>query len=743
MKINRNNRTKIEELLVDESIFAMQNGLIGVKGNFAEGYGDRDYKQTLINGFFNYYPYHYEENSPVFPQIGQRIINVIDGQTIEFYIDDLPINKTTCNLISLSREFDLKKGLTTRKAIYKTNDNKVFTIEEERLVSLVQLELLAIKIKISTQNHNGKIKVLSKLTLPSKFTKKIEDSRINVPDEIQINISDKSIDDEGVYLKAKTTSSNLCLGVGLSHSDKFTYYYNNEGFIGLKYINLSKDNPYEFIKYVVYTPSTIHKNVIETTHNILKTINNKGYDYYTKLQKQYIDDFWKKTHLKILENEEKNMMLQYNLYQLYTSTNNKYNLNIPAKGLTGEGYEGHYFWDTEIYMIPFFTITNPSLAKNLLLYRYFHLNQAKQEAKKLGVNYGAKIPWRTIDGFEASPYYLAGSAQYHINSDVAYSIIKYYEYTNDLDFMINYGFELLIETARFLYHSGNFSNESFHILGITGPDEYTALVNDNYYTNTMAKYHFNYIYEFYNENKEKLYKYIDKSGLNEKEIHDFKEAANKMYIKFDETLEIFAQDDSFLQKPELDLNIIPKENFPLLLHYHPMFIYKHQILKQADVLLALVLLDYNNLEILENNFNYYLKRTTHDSSLSKCIHSLVAFRLGKSKLGYSYLNDILKMDLENSNKNTDHGLHIANSGGIYLTLIYGIIGLRIHKNNLWIRPTLPKKLKGIETSITYQETKIFITLKEKIEIKVSKPINLGIYNDIILINEIYHCDYKF
>jgi len=474
----------------------------------------------------------------------------------------------------------------------------------------------------------------------------------------------------------------------------------------------------------------------------LKFIDENGYEFYKKLQQKHVTEFWNKTNLHIVGNHSLDEMVQYNLYQLYASANDNHNYSIPAKGLTGEGYEGHYFWDTEIYMLPFFTITNPSLAKNLLLYRYHHMSEAKTEALKQGYPKGVKIPWRTINGQEASPYFLAGSAQYHINSDVAYAVIQYFEFTNDIDFMIHYGFELLLETARFLYAAGHFSNDKFHIFNVTGPDEYTALINDNYYTNSMAKYHFNFIVNFYHSQKANLLELIQKAKLYEDEIQQFKLAADNIYIKFDQALGIFAQDDSFLQKPEWDFHSLPDTQFPLLLHFHPAYIYGHQVLKQADVLLSMFLLDYQDSEILENSFNYYIKRTTHDSSLSKCIHSIIAFRLGNTDLGFSFLSDILGMDLENKNKNTHHGLHIANSGGIYLVLLYGIIGLRIHEDCLLIRPHLPEEMKGISTKINYRGIDIDITLGKTINIRVSQPITLGIYNDFIQVTDEYHCDYR-
>lgn len=741
-KISRVNRFLHDQLLVDESIFALQNGLIGVRGNFAEGYGIDDYRQTLINGFYNFYDYHYEEGSPAFPQKGQRIIHVIDGQSMEFYVNGKAINMSSCKLKNLIREFDIEKGLTIRKAEYLTDEGYHFQIIEERLISFIQKELFTIRVSIESPDYEGEVVLISKLNLPNPQKQVDFDVRINQPKEKQLIIETEEVDDLGAYIVSKTTKSDLHLAVGMSHSDICEYLKSETGYQAVFKINLNKESKYTMTKFLVYTPSIIYTDVLKTNQDIIKDVKSKSFDYYVKLQTQHLHEFWDKVGLEIINNDKIDGMIQYNLYQLYACANNDFRFNIPAKGLTGEGYEGHYFWDTEIYMLPFFIVTNPNHAKNLLLYRYHHMLEARIEAKHQGSDKGIKIPWRTINGEEASSYFPAGSAQYHINSDVAYAVIKYYEFTGDSEFMINYGFELLLETARFLYSVGNYHNNKFHINGVTGPDEYSAMVNDNYYTNSMAKYHFEYVGKLYYTFKEQIADKDNLLNVNESEIKELLKAANQMYFVYDEDLKIIAQDDAFLKKAELDINSIPKDKFPLLLHFHPMFLYKHQVLKQPDVLMSMFLLDFDDERVIENNFNYYLQRTTHDSSLSRCIHSIMAFRLNKLDLAYEYFDEILKIDMENTHKNTHHGVHIANSGGIYLALVFGIIGLRIKPEHLVIRPHFPKKLGGMTWETNYQGTKIHLELKDKIYIKVSKPITLGIYTDMVNIVDEYQCDYK-
>lgn len=734
MKLIRTNRINNQELLVDESIFALQNGLIGVRGQFSEGYGDKDVKQTLVNGFYNYYDYKYEENSPMFPQKGQRIINIVDGQSIELLINNKKIDKQHCQITQMKRTFLLNKGLTERIIDYKTDDGIIIRLQEERLTSLQEKTLFTTRLTISSPNYNGPMRILSKLVLPNHQNGIRTDSRINRATERELVIIDRFEDSEGVSLLTESTTSNLMLGVAMAHNQPMIYYFHEQGFEG--YQDISLEQPYILEKHVSYVPQMMSDQVIKTAQAVVARAKHSGFDSYVKQQTSLLKQFWRSSSIDISGNQALDQMVKYNMYQLFASGVDDSHFSIPAKGLTGEGYEGHYFWDTEVYMIPFFTLTNPEMAKTLLLYRYHHFKEAKQLAFNHGIQKGVKIPWRTINGDEVSPYFLAGSAQYHINSDVAYAVIKYYQWTHDHQFMIDVGYEMLIETGRFLLSSGHYYKGLFNLNGVTGPDEYTVMVDNNFYTNAMAKYHFEKIVDYYPLFKDSL------DDLNAQEIQAFKDAARKMKLSYDAKLKVFPQDDTFMQKKPFDFTKVPKEQLPMLLHFHPLFIYRHQILKQADVLLALILLGMNEHEVLKHNFDFYLPKTTHDSSLSKCIHSIVAFRLKDSKIGYQYLEDIAKLDLENTQNNTDHGLHIANSGGIYMSLVTGILGLFYNDSHLTISPFKPQQMAAISFKIIYQNQIIQFQLDDMIHISVEKPIQLGIYNDIINIVDDYHCMYK-
>lgn len=738
-KLTRDNRIKKAELLVDETIFSVANGYLGIRGTFTEGYGtDFEYNQTYLNGFYDYYDYFYEENLTGFPQRGQKFVNLIDGQMMEFIINKIPINIGSCEVLSLKREYDLSLGMTKRRIHYKTLDNYEFIINERKIVSSKFKDLIAIEMIFESVNYNGEVLIKSYLQESIKKEPKDKDPRINSSDTKHLEITE--VLTKKSRINSKTISSNLLMTSSIYHSETFEYEDYINKIVGKKVYEISEGDSIKIVKYIIHTSSLYDKDYITKNNEVKEEVIKFTFDDLLVFQKSYFTDFWEKTYIKVENDGFIESILNYNLYQINSSGGESSLHNIAAKGLSGEGYEGHYFWDTEIYLVPFFALTNPEKAKKLLMYRYNTLDQARNEALNLGYTKGAKIPWRTINGDEISPYYPAGSAQFHINSDVSYAIIKYFEVTNDLEFMKNYGFEMLLETARFLLEALDYKDGVYHLNGVTGPDEYTTVVDDNYYTNQMLKYHFKNTYDLYNEYKDDLDKVIEKIQVTHVEIEKLLDVSNKINLVFNKELNIYAQDASFLNKKKLDLKSIPKDKFPLLLNYHPLYLYKHQVLKQADTLLSMVLLDFEDESIYRDSFNYYEPITTHDSSLSKCIYSIAAFKLGKLEIGCKYFKEVLETDLLNNHKNTQHGLHVANLGGSYLGIIYGVLGLRVHKNYLSINPKVTKEIKGYELNIIYRGSKINFKVGKSLEIESNKEVLIRINEKNVLIDGYFKID---
>jgi alpha,alpha-trehalose phosphorylase len=366
-----------------------------------------------------------------------------------------------------------------------------------------------------------------------------------------------------------------------------------------------------------------------------------------------------------------------------------------------------------MYIEPFFTLTVPEISRNFISYRYATLGEARKNAGALGHRQGALFPWRTIMGRECSGYFPSGTAQYHINGDIAWSVVSYYLATGDFDFIAEKGAEIVFECARLWVDTGSWYKGRFEIHGVTGPDEYTCLVNNNYFTNLSAKFNLYWAARFYAMLKEAgaLENLARKIGLKAEEIAGFEKAGEAMYLPYDEDLGINPQDDSFLSKKKWNLAATPKGNFPLLLHYHPLHLYRHQVCKQADTVLAhFIFEDAQSEETIRNSFLYYEGITTHDSSLSTCIFSITASKLGFHEKAYSYFGDSAMLDLYNTHGNTRDGIHTANMGGNWMAIVYGFAGLRVRESGLSFSPRLPGKWQACRFRIAYRDSRIQVEM---------------------------------
>lgn len=375
-------------------------------------------------------------------------------------------------------------------------------------------------------------------------------------------------------------------------------------------------------------------------------------------------------------------------------------------------------------------------------YRFTILDFARKRAKQMGHTIGALYPWRTIAGEECSPFFPAGTAQYHINVDIAYSIIQYFEVTEDVNFMVEKGLEMLVEIARLMHHIGHFRNDNkFCIDAVTGPDEYTCIVNNNYYTNVLTKNLFDKIGVIWNKIKEshkgKLEEISAKIKFNEEELINFEKAGKEMYLPFDKERKLHPQDDSFFNKKVWDFENTPKEKYPLLLNYHPLTLYRHQVCKQADTILAHFLLEEETeLEFIENDFNYYEKITTHDSSLSTCIFSIMANRIGEYEKAYDYFMNTSRLDIDNLHHNTENGIHTACMGGSWMSIVFGFAGMRVINGELSFRPNLPKKWKSLNFKINFKNRILNCYLETNtIEIKLLDGQPLKVNNNLIAVND--------
>lgn len=741
-----------ENNLKNETLFSIGNGYIGMRGNFEEGIYNKEnsIEGTYINGFYETHKINYGEKAYAFPETGQSMINIINSKTIKIFADDEELLVDKSRIIDYKRVLDFKEGVLKRSIVYETKKGKKVSLEFERLASFTEKHLCIIRLSLNSIDYDGKIKLVSLLDGDAKNYVSEDDPRLGSGISGRaFFITDKNIDKNMLKMKIQTKNSNLkllCTSKNILSCKSFiSSNYEEEYKIGISYeINIKKSENIIFDKYIVYiTSRDCCENDMDTiSKDLLDEALNKGFEKIKYEQIEYLTDFWYKSDIEIKGDLHLQQGIRFNMFHLLQSTGKDGKTNIGAKGLTGEGYEGHYFWDTEMYVVPFFTFTKPEIARKLLEYRYNTLDKARERSRQMSHKKGALFPWRTINGEECSAYFPASTAQYHINADIAYAIKKYVEATEDFDFLREMGAEIVFESARIFADISHYvEGKGYCIDGVTGPDEYTAIVNNNAYTNIMAKEHLKYAFDTAMFLKEKYINDFNniknKIDLENDEIYNWKTISDNMYIPYDDNLKIHPQDDTFLSKKIWDFENTPKEKYPLLLNYHPLVIYRHQVCKQADWVLALFLCSEKfDIKQKKRDYDYYEKITTHDSSLSPCIFSIVACDIGYIDKAYNYFMKTARMDLDDNHGNTKDGIHAANMAGSYLSIIYGFGGLRIFDNKILFNPVLPNGWLSYSFRIIYRERLIKVTVNSKnivFELLEGNDLSIICYNKQIIL----------
>ncbi len=736
-----------EALLLGETIFHNANGYIGVRGAYEEGYPEdfTSIRGQYINAFYDITDMKQAEALCGLIEKKQTMINVADTQGVEIYLGNERFSMFQGTIKKAKRAVDLKKGVTLRQIEWVSPEGKEVTLQFRRMTSFVKLPLFLQEISLTCHNYQGEVHLVSTHCGEVQNFCDPSDPRV-AGESTQYLFADKPWCRKDISLiSAQTSRSGLSVCSGVGHVAPAGFEKNiliKEKEAVHKIIGTcGKDEPLKFYKYSWFSDSVRWEYPEEETEKKLKKVMMQPVEELYGEQEEYLSDYWEESNLEIEGDEELNSAVHYNQYALLQSVGKDCHSNMAAKGLSGEGYEGHFFWDTEMYAIPCFTITRPEIAKTLISFRYGTLDQARENAKKLGHKKGALYPWRTINGEECSGYFPSGTAAYHISGDIAYSVAAYYLATNDVEFLCGQGAEIILETARLWVDTGSCVNGQFHIQNVTGPDEYTCMVDNNYYTNLLAKYNLEWAVKckelLMAEGKwETLSKKIN---LLPEEIQEFKKAAGEMYLPYDKELDINPQDDSFLKKKKWDFTNTPKENYPLLLHYHPLALYRKQVCKQADTVLAhFILEDYQKLSTIRNSFLYYEGVTTHDSSLSTCIFSIMAAKLSMVEKAYDYFGESAKLDLFNTHKNTKDGIHTANMAGNYMAIIYGFAGLRIKESGLYLSPCIPGKWKSYQFRFQYQETRLEARVDKEgclIRRLSGRPVEIHLYGRLVPVED--------
>lgn len=737
--IIEDNSLNTKDLLKNESIFSIANGYIGVRGNFEEGYAEglESIRGTYINAFYENAPIPYAEKAYGFPESMQKIVNVIDAQDVNVIIDNESFSLFTGTVKDFKRYIDMKNGLYRREIWWVSPSGKEIKMKITRIASLKHLELFAINYEIEIINSAGEIVIESGINGDVSNYSVDNDPRVSAGYNDILDVKSISIDNGIIQIAADTKKSSQTVVVTAMHKlnvKNQVHYEKGSSSVKAVFKIKPEREKISFTKFNIYTDSRRCESPEIRGAQLSQEIGSENFGSLISSQREYLDNFWSIADTSIVGDDKIQLNIRYNLFEIIQSVGKDSISNIPAKGLSGEGYEGHYFWDTEIYLVPFFTLCCPEIAKQLLRYRYNTLDNARKRARVLGHKKGAAFVWRTITGDECSSYFPASTAQYHINADIAFSYVQYFLATGDMNFIKEFGAEVIFETARIWMEIGHFHKGLFKIDAVTGPDEYTAIVDNNYYTNVMAKYNLKWAYKIYNMLKLQdelfLNSLCGKIGLEEYEVEEFIKASENMYLPYDEELKINAQDDTFLSKAVWDFKNTPEENYPLLMNYYPLTIYRYQVLKQADTVLAHFLdEDESDFETIKNSYDYYEKITTHDSSLSYAIYSIMASKIGYKDKAYKYFIETAELDLNDTHGNTKDGLHIANMGGTWMAIVYGFAGLRIKEDCIVLNPRLPSQWTELKFSFLYKGARVDVNLRTKetvITANTHSPVNLKV-----------------
>ena len=730
----------------NESAFALANGFIGMRGNLEEGSaaGAETIQGSFLNGVFDSEPIVYGEKAYGYAKNHETICNVMDAKSLLLYADGERLDLGVSNVQDHKRVLDMRAGTLKRSFTWHTKSGAVLSASFTRLVSLSHTELAASRLELQCLSGTCSVRLESGIA-PAVIAEGDPNDPRNAAGKDR-SLATGRLFAEGtlIAMEQKTKNSAYTIvcavehrGVGGSAAvlDKAVQWTAEQTMDAGQTLCLDKS--------ICYMAARFDENP-DIWDDALKTCRSApDFDVMLEEQRAGLDAFWAGTGLMIEGDDALLQGLRFNLFHIYQSAGRDGRRNIAAKGLTGEGYEGHTFWDTEAYILPVFIYTDPALARKLLEYRYAILPNARARARELGHDKGALYAWRTIDGEECSAYFPAGTAQYHIDGDIAHAVCEYFDATEDLDFLAEYGAEILVETARLYYDLGFFSEAKdgrFVLNCVTGPDEYNVMVNNNVYTNCVAEENFRSAGDamtLLRERRPEDYKRLcDTIGFTPEEAGDWIRAADHMYYPAPRD-GIYPQDDDFLNRKPWPLDTIPADKHPLLIHYHGLTIYRHMVCKQADLILAMT--QYGErwtMEEKKKNFAFYDSVTTHDSSLSMAVFSILANEIGDVKTGYDYFMSSARLDLDDMHHNTKDGLHMANMAGTWTGLVRGFGGMRCRNGKLSFAPVCPPQWQGYSFCVSYRGRSIQVDVNADgatYKLLSGEPITIYSYDEPVVL----------
>ncbi|MCW2902540.1 MAG: glycoside hydrolase family 65 central catalytic [Streptosporangiaceae bacterium] len=696
----------LDTLAQSESVFALANGHLGLRGNLDEGepYG---LPGTYLNSVYELTPLQYAEAGYGYPEFDQAMINVTNGKLLRLLVDDEPFDIRYGTLRSHERVLDLRAGTLARRAEWTSPAGCPVVVRSTRLVSLTQRAVAAICYEVEAVERPLRAVVQSELVANELVPDPGDDPRVSHRLASPLVGEEHMVTGHGAILVHGTRHSGLRVAAGMSHviEGPARTAVDAESFPDVGRITiatrLQPGQRLHIVKFLAYGWSSLRSRpaLHDQVAAALAEARLSGWDGLAADQRACLDQFWEGADVEVEGDPEVQQAVRFALFHVMQSAARAEQRPIAAKGLTGTGYDGHTFWDTETFVLPVLTYTRPAAAAAALTWRHRTLPSARDHARRLGLA-GAAFPWRTIAGDPCSGYWPSSTAAFHIGADIADAVLRYVDATEDEAFERDFGLELLTETARLWRALGQHDAEGrFRIDGVTGPDEYSALADNNVYTNLMAQRNLDAAAATAGRHPEQA----RRLGITDAEAAAWRDAGAAMYIPYDGRLGVHPQSEGFTMHAPWDFAGTKPDQYPLLLHFHYFDLYRKQVVKQADLVLALHLRgDAFTPEQKARDFAYYEQLTVRDSSLSSCTQAVLAAEVGQLELAHDYLREVALMDLRDLEHNTRDGLHLAALAGIWIALVAGLGGMRAGDGRLCFCPRLPSGITGLAFRLRYR-----------------------------------------
>ncbi len=730
----------LDKLAETESVFALANGHIGLRGNLDEGepYG---LPGTYLGGFYEDRQLPYAEAGFGYPEQGQSVVNVTNGKIIRLLVEDEPFDVRYGIVHRHERVLDLRDGVLRRVVEWESPTGRRVRVRSTRLVSFTQRAVVVLEYVVEPIDGELPVVVQSELVANESLPMAGADPRTAAALAAPLESEYHAADELTAILVHHTKGNGLRMAAGMDHlvegpdnCDCRCVAYPDVARMEVT-ADLAPDRPLRVLKLVAYGWSAERSTpaLADQVAAARAGARHTGWDGLLAAQRAYLDRFWERSDVELDGDAELQQAIRFGLFHTLQAGARGEQRAIAAKGLTGPGYDGHTFWDTEMFVLPVLTYTAPHAAADALRWRHRTLDLARERARTLGLR-GASFPWRTISGAECSSYWPAGTAAFHINADIADAVSRYVFASRDEEFDRTVGLELLVETARLWRSLGHHdAGGRFRVDGVPGPDEYRAVADNNLYTTLLAQRNLRAAADCAERHPRRAHAL----GVDDEEAATWRDAADRMLIPYDAAMGLHPQAEGFLEHQRWDFDRTGADQYPLMLHFPYFDLYRKQVCKQADLVFALFICGESfTAEQKARDFEYYEGITVRDSSLSACVQAIVAAEVGHVDLAYDYFAEAALMDLDDLEHNTRDGIHIASVAGTWTAAVCGFGGMRDHHGRLSFRPRLPAPITRLKFRLQFLHRGVHVEVEDAVArytLIDGEPLEIAHYGDPVVL----------